>query len=137
MKVLFDGLVTYVNATTEDVHNAFYNAIGGRFYYEEAPQRATFPFATYEMVNATPDWSFDNDQHIYLIQIDAFSSATGMTEITTIQSAMIALFEYKDVSLTVSGYNFIYMKETYHDITKEDDYWHLIANYEIMITKAS
>ena len=137
MKVVFDGLITYVNALTGEAHNAFYTAIGGRFYYEEAPQRTTFPFATYTMISAAPDWSFDRDQHIMIIQIDAFSEATGMTEITTIQAALIALLEYKDTTLSVSGYSFIYIKENFHQITREDDFWHLIAQYELMITKAS
>jgi len=111
MKAINDGIVTKVNELTGGNHNAFYTAIGGRFYYVEAPQSAVFPFSVYRNLDELHNWDFGAKKRKNVtVQIDCFSETPGAAEIETCRDALLNLFDYKTVTLTVTSYTFIYMK---------------------------
>jgi len=135
MKVINDGIVLKVNELTGEAHNAFYTAIGGRFYYVEAPQSVTFPYSVYHSFDDLIDWDFGAKKRTnVLIQIDCFSEIRGATEIESIRTALHALFDYKSVSLTVTSYTFIYMKFVGGmGPEKIDGIWNYNARFEVEV----
>lgn len=139
MKAINDAIKTKVDALTAGQHNSFYTAIGGRFYYEYAPSTVTFPYAVYHSIDEIHNWVFDTKrQYNITIQVDLLSELTGATEIETLRSTLLSLFEYKSVSLTVTGYTFIYMKFIGgNGPERVEDIWNYNARFEIEVEAAS
>lgn len=137
MKAINDAIKLKVDETTEDVHNTFYTAIGGRFYFVDAPQSVVFPYSVYHSIDELQDWNFGSSpskRTNVTIQIDCLSETRGATEIESIRTALISLFEYKTVILSVTSFTFIYMK--FVGATgpeKIDEIWNYNARYEIEV----
>ena len=137
MKVLQDALVNKVNELTESVHNTFYLAIGGRFYDEQPPQNATFPYAIYTTELMSVDRSFDSLMEIWSIQIYLFSETNDDAEINDIYDKLITLFPDRTATLSVTGYTCVYMNTILSNSDFIDDVWQYLIQYEVMISKAS
>jgi hypothetical protein len=71
MKPLLEGIFTYANTASD-----FRTAIGGRFYFAEAIQGATFPYAVYSLIALDIDYHFAGHQINPLMQISIFSART-------------------------------------------------------------
>ena len=102
MKVVSDGLKTLVDAAPGSVHNSFYTAIGGRFYYGVAPQNPTFPYCIHWLPNDKHDPYFVEKYEDILVQFDIYDKATTAVAIDAAGEALKALFD--DAVLTVTGY---------------------------------
>lgn len=132
MKAVNDGLVAKVETS-----NTFNTAIGGRFYFDEAPQKATFPFAVYYDISGDFDWTFSTNITTVIIQIRLLSKTSGAAEIEDLRTKLLALLEYKSCTLTVSGFSFIYIKQINEDSpTRIDDVWNYNVQFEIEVEVA-
>jgi len=87
--------------------SSFSTAIGGRFFEDEAPEGADYPYAIYKIVSSTPDYVFAGKHEDYLVQFSMFSTASGSTEIKTITEYLKTLFD--ECSLTITGLTLLYM----------------------------
>lgn len=118
--------------------NTFDTAVGGRVYLSQTPPQETFPYAVMYMLDRDHDWTFDSSLYTIQIQISIYSNEKSSEQIYTLSGYLSDLLEYKNTTLTVTGYDFIYIKET--TLTEpsqdEDEVWNCIHRYEIGLEKA-
>ena len=132
MKPIIDGIVAKMKTA-----NDFNTAVGGRFYYDEAPHGATFPFAVIFTLDMDFTWTFDSNIKNNLIQIRCISKTRDAAEIEDIRTKLLALLDYKLTTLTVTGYNFIFIKQISEDgPTRIDNAWNYNVRYEVEIEKS-
>lgn len=130
MKALFDGIYAFANAAS-----TFKTAIGGRFYFTEAPQGATFPYAVYSLVSNDIDYYFDGHAITPMIQISIFSQDTGAAEVVDCWDKMRARFD--DAAITVTGYNSVEFRRDQARLLRdpEANVWHYATDYELILDK--
>jgi len=135
MKAINDAIYTKVTELTEESHNAFYNSIGGRFYYQEAPQSVEFPYSVYYSFDENFDWNFSSGkQQNVLIQISCYSKTRGAAQIESIRTNLLALFEYMETTLEVEGFTFIYMKQVASSgVERVEGVWNYNIRYEVEV----
>jgi hypothetical protein len=129
MKALQDGL--YTKLTTS---NTFNTAIGGRIYFDEAPQDATFPYCVYFMQDNVQDWTFNSNIENFIIQISLYSSDSSDLQMQDLYTKLVALLDYKSTTLTVSGYTNPYLKRVFtNGPSRIDGVWSCDVRFEIEI----
>lgn len=136
MEVVFDGLKAYVDATVESSHNAFYTSIGGRFYYKQAPQQATFPYCVHWYPNDAYRPMFVEEYENFIVQFDLYDQDTDASTILTAGDNLKTLFD--DATPTITGYSVIYMIRDFAippDWDSEAGVWQYIFQYGLMIEK--
>jgi uncharacterized protein DUF3168 len=115
--------------------NDFYTALSGRFYFYEAPQNVTFPYAVYYLTSRTPDYWMNGERYeIVEIQLSIFSKTSGETEVLDLCEKMEALFS--DCDLTISGYTqAIKFEFQGSDLNKDikEDVWKIDAEFKIIL----
>ena len=85
--------------------SSFNTSIGGRFYFDKAPQTPTYPFVVaHEIVN-NYDFTFQEDYEIVRVQFNIHSKSSSNSECGTIYDNLRALFDW--CQLSVSGYRFL------------------------------
>ena len=88
----------------------FYDAIGGRLYLVKAPQGATFPFAVYDLITATDELDFSEENETFQIQFDIWTqkaASNSMDEAGDILGYLKTV--YDDCDLTVDGWRALSM----------------------------
>ena len=132
MKPIIDGIVAKVETS-----NPFNTAIGGRFIYDEARQSETFPYAVIFTLDMDFSWTFGSNIINNLNQIRCISKARDAEEIEDIRTKLLALLDYKTTTLTVTGYNFIFIKQISEDgPTRIDNAWNYNVRYEVEVEKS-
>lgn len=139
MKVLMTGIYSRAIATsgTPPVHNSFYISIGGRFYFEMAPQDATLPFCTYHIISNSYDYTFSDNFEDFLIQFSIFSETSSSSEIMDIFENLKTLFDWCDSSLSVTGYSVSRFERIFADTSwiAEESCWAQTVQYRIVLKK--
>jgi hypothetical protein len=117
-------------------HNSFYTAIGGRLYYERAKQKATLPYAVYNLISDVPDWTFTTFFERARIQFNLYSSDNSDGEVEDMYTALKDLFDWCDLT-TITGNVHLYMRRELARLSRdsEDDVWDYQVDYEIMMEK--
>ena len=130
MKALFDAIYTRFSTT-----NTFNTSVGGRMYFMEAPQGATFPYAVYFPVSATTDWTFNDtiDFEEYLIQFSIFSRDESAIEIANCYEYLKDLYDF--CVLSVTGYTHIHMHRELAIMTRDPDekIWKYNVDYNVLL----
>ena len=127
MKVLFDAIYAKFIATP---HNDFYTDIGGRMYMTRAIQTAVYPYATYHLISDIPDYIFVNDYENCLIQFSIFDT----NEVEKYFTDLKTLYDW--CTLSVTGYNHIYMKRENSRLLHDGVAWCRSVDYRIFLEKA-
>jgi hypothetical protein len=137
MKVLQQGIYTIVTAAPGGVHNSFYTSIGGRFYFEFAPQDTVFPYCTYHIIHDTYDYTFTDNMEDMIIQFSIFSSTSSSSEVMDIFEYLKTLFDWKDGSLSVTGYRTVRVERLFAttDWVSEESLWFQVVQYRILLIK--
>jgi hypothetical protein len=112
-------------------HNSLHVAIGGRMFNEGAPIGTQSPFISFHEVSDIYEPTFEEDLENILIQFNIYSNT--IPELNTLFGYLKNL--YDKCSLTVSGYNYIYMRREQSYKMRVDNYFALISEYRIMIRK--
>lgn len=127
MNVVLSGIYSKFTATSGDppVHNSFYNAIGGRMYFQEAPQNATFPYCVWNVITNDDLLNFSSDKTDMIIQFDLHSNANTAEEVGNLYSYLNSL--YHKASLSISGYRVVHFRRnnTRGPSKDEDTNWWL------------
>jgi len=119
--------MTLFNATP---HNNFYTSIGSRLYNTQAPQNAIFPFAVFTIVSNINEFTFTTSFENTLVQFSLFSTSESVQEVKDMFSHCKILFDWCELS--VSGYDFLYMRRENSYLTKDDrPAWQRIVEYRI------
>jgi hypothetical protein len=111
MRFLTTALWNSFIAQPGGVNNDFYNDIGGRFFEDEAPAGAEFPFAVFQVVTSAPERTFTEYFRETLLQISLFSLLQNPVpgEIKDMYDHQKALFDEKPLNIT--GNTLLWMRE--------------------------
>ena len=131
MKALFDAI--YGKLAGSDLAT---NHIAARMYLSQAPQGASFPYVTYELVTGITDWTFCADMEFddVTIQFNLFSNnLISAVEVTGMFTDLIALYDW--CNLTVAGYTYLYMRREFYHLVRdiENGVWQYIVQYAVML----
>ena len=127
MQVLFTAIWNKYNGDT-----TLKAAITG-LYLEEAIQTAVYPYGVYHKISGVPGYTFTEEMENVIIQFDLYDNSSGTTKINTAYTALTALFDW--CSLSVTGWNSIYMKRELDLLNRENDIWHYFCQYRLEIQK--
>jgi hypothetical protein len=140
MKALYTAIYTLFTATSGGppaVHNSFYTAIGGRLYFTEAPQAATFPYCVYSMISNTPEYFFNDELYEeFLIQFSLFDQDNSASDIGTNMGYLKSLFD--DCSITVASYGHLLFERELSGMLRDADnnIWHYSVDYNVILEKS-
>ncbi len=134
---LTTAFYTRFTELTGGVNNAFYLAVNGRMFEEQAPEGTEYPYSVYGIVAAPKEKTFSEEFTNTLLQIDFFSSTSSSGEVKDIYQHAHDL--YDDCTFTVTGSNFVWMKEVNMVTTREEvitpegtqKVWHYSADFEV------
>jgi hypothetical protein len=135
MNYLKAAIYTKFTAKIGAVYPAVYTSVGGRFYYEDAPEDTAFPFIVYTIDDYEADYTFTSEFAEVEVCFDIYSSASSSSEVDTILSNLRTLFD--DCSLSISGYRLVRFRfdkvTALHNMI--DSRWRYSVRYEILIEK--
>lgn len=131
IEAVLTGIKSKVDATSGDplVHNAFYLAIGGRWYETEAPELATLPYAVITALPVTSRATFDSTVYSVPLTINLFSdiSTDAPSEIDDIFDAFKTLMYPTTgggwIAISVSGYTQVKFEPVSTYRQRYDDCW--------------
>lgn len=106
MKEIITGLMTLFNAG-----GSFYNDIGGRLFYGQAPEGTNLadgPYAIFFPVSDVDDDTFTENMKEIYIQFSLFSGDSSPATIMDMDTHLTTLF--KDKVFTVSGWTVVTMR---------------------------
>ncbi len=110
MNALIDSLFDRYGAVDEDGnHNAFYNDIPEKLFFDEAPNGTELPYCVMRIVSAVPDRTFTEEYRDVLIQFSLFSASGSVEEIADTYAHLKALFD--EQPLTITGETLVWMRE--------------------------
>jgi len=127
MQVLFQGLWNKYNG------NAALKAVVSGMYLTEAPQGTAYPYIVYHKIDGRPDYTYTEDMENVIIQFNIYDDNNSSTTINDIYTKLTALYDW--CSLTISGWDSIYMKRELDNLTKENDVWNYFVQYRLEIQK--
>jgi len=114
--------------------NTFDTAIGGRIYYQQAPQEATYPFCVFFLIDERYDYMFLEEFEEHVIQFNIYSNDTASSdEAGDIYGYLTTLFDW--CTLTVSGFIHLKMEREFAVLDKleDDDVWQYAVQYRLLI----
>jgi len=127
MQVLFTGIYAKFDG------NAALKAVINGMYFTEAPQDAVMPYIVYHKISGVPDYTFTEDMENVIIQFNIFDDHSSSTTINDIYTKLTALFDW--CSLTVAGWDSIYMKRELDNLNRSNDIWNYFAQYRLEIQR--
>lgn len=127
MQVLFQAIYSKFSGNVD-----LSGAVTG-MHLTEAPQGSVYPYIVYHKISGVPDYTYTEDMENMLIQFNIFDDNSSSTTINDIYKKLKALYDY--CSLTVSGWNSIYMRRELDNLTKENDIWNYFLQYRLEIQK--
>jgi len=127
MQVLFTGLWNKYNS------NAALKAVVSGMYLTEAPQGTAYPYIVYHKISGVADYTYTEDMENVIIQFSIFDDHSSSTTINDIYTKLTALYDW--CTLTVTGWNSIYMKRELDMLTRDNDIWHYMCQYRLEIQK--
>lgn len=127
MQVLFQGLWNKYNG------NAALKAVVSGMYFTEAPQGTAYPYIVYHKISGVADYTFTEDMENVIIQFNIYSDSNSSTTINDIYTKLTALYDW--CSLTVTGWNSIYMKRELDNLTRDNGVWNYFVQYRLEIQK--
>jgi hypothetical protein len=103
----------YSKFTAVDIggsQNAFYTAINGQMFEDEAPQGTQYPYATYSIIDAPKERTFTEIYTNISLEISIFSANMDSSEIKNLYQKASALFN--ECGLTITGSTLVWLRET-------------------------
>jgi hypothetical protein len=86
---------------TKTSGSALSAAVGGRIYFDEAPEGTVFPYVVFLVVTDYQDDTFKDKIEDVTIQFSLYSTSKGLTEITGMFANLKTLFD--DAALTITA----------------------------------
>ena len=141
------AIITKFNAVDGvGAHNAFWEAVQGRLFYNKATAGTPFPYSVFSFVTHTPDRTFTEDNRDILIQFSHFSADQDSSQETDdIDNHCNDLFDEieKRGGLTITGATLIWMRfsnsigsywEEGENTEGTGGNWHCPTDYEVRIS---
>jgi len=127
MECLFKGIWNKYNGNTA------LKAVVSGMYLTEAPQGTVYPYIVYHKISGVADYTFTEDMENVIIQFNIYDNNNSSTTINDIYTKLTALYDW--CSLTVAGWDSIYMKRELDNLTRENGIWNYFVQYRLEIQK--
>jgi len=127
MKELEEALMVKYNADTT------IKSLTNGLFLAEAPQGTAYPYIVYSYPSGNPEWTFNNDMKIFVIQFKIHDSNTSAVTLNLIYKALHDLFDW--CTLTIDSWNLTYMKPIFENLFRVDDKWQYVIQFRIRIQK--
>jgi hypothetical protein len=101
---MINALKTALYGKVTTGSNSYKTIIGSRFYYMEAPQEATFPYAVFSDIALLTRKDSISVHEEQIIQISNFSKSESSTQVGNMDLALHSLLDDCEDSFTVDGY---------------------------------
>lgn len=125
MQVLFEAI--YSKFSND---NDLSGAVTG-MYLTEALQGTAYPYIVYHKISGVPDYTYTEDMENVLIQFNIYDSNSSSATINDIYTKLTALFDW--CTLSVSGWDSIYMKRELDELTRANDIWRYLVQFRLEI----
>ena len=86
---------------TKCAGSALSTAVGGRIFFDKAPEVTKFPYVVFRIIASSPRDTFRESVEDTLIQFSLFSTSESAAEVTEIYADLMALFDGQ--ALTIAG----------------------------------
>jgi hypothetical protein len=126
---------------TKTAGSALSAAVGGRIYFDEAPEGTAFPYVIFSIVTDSQADTFKSKLEDVTIQFSLYSTSKGLTEITGMFANLKTLFDDAVLTITANTQVMIarqYLTTMFDDITTTEGtvgLRHWAVDYQI-ITEA-
>jgi hypothetical protein len=116
-----------------------YSSLGGRLYFQQAPQEPTFPYAVFYFNGVDHEEIMSSSSVNNLIECDIQfnifdDSQDGGARIADVAKVLDASFHW--ATINVSGYSYIKMqRENIQPVMYVDEIWQVTINYTLGIQK--
>ena len=127
MKELFTGIYTKFS------NDGDLSGVVTGMYFTEAPQDAVMPYVVYNLVSNVGDWTYTESMENSLIQFSIFDDHSSSVTINDIYEKLKTCYDWE--ILTVTGYNFIYMKREFSNLTRMNDIWNYAVQFRTEVQK--
>ncbi len=114
----------YTRATGDSTLNTLLggsSTVKGRFYYLQAPEKATKPYAVFFEITNIPDRDTANKFEKYPVQINVYKETTNPKDMADIEEALILRFDDCESSLSLASYNVIRIDRNFCKTISLDD----------------
>ena len=74
--------------------------VGGRIFFDEAPEGTEYPYIVFRIIAGTPQDTFKDAIEETVIQFSLFSISAGASEITTMYADLKTLFDWQALTIT-------------------------------------
>lgn len=131
MKVVLEAITTLFETVNDLNTNT-----GGQLYFTEGDQDgAIFPYVTYQITSNVPDWTFEEDFEIFIIQFSIFSDKKSSIEVLNLFEDLKSLFD--DAVLTVVGWTHLFTQRVSGEPVRNqiNGVWQQVVDYEILIER--
>ena len=127
MEVLYKGIWNKFD------NNADLKAAVTGLYFTEAPQGTAYPYIVYNLVSNVGDWTYTESMENSLIQFSIFDDHSSSVTINDIYEKLKTCYDWE--VLTVTGYNFIYIKREFSNLTRMNDIWNYAVQFRTEVQK--
>lgn len=94
-----NALRTAIYSKSQEV-SSFNTAIGGRFYFDKAPQEPTYPMVVAHEIVSNYDFTFQEDFENVTVQFNIYSRSSSAAEAGAIYDHLKSLFDWTIFSVT-------------------------------------
>ena len=133
------GIYSKFTTKVSGSYVAFYTDMGGRLYYERAPNNATYPYCVFQFIGNKPDWymakTIPDTVEEFMVQFSIYDKLeNGLSAIEGYVKNMHTLYDW--CSLTISGYTPMSMQRMSSNPPIEiDDVRQAMTTYRLKIDK--
>jgi len=123
--------------TKSQLTSTFKTSIGGRFYWDKAPQTPTYPFVVAHEIVSDYDYTFSEQFENVRIQFNIYSKSTSVSECGTIYNNLKSLFDWS--TLTVTDYRCVKIERlTGHSFWDEiKEQYIYVVDYNFLLEKST
>lgn len=127
-----EAIMNVFIAQLHGISNDLYDALGGRLYYESAPEQEIFPYGVFSIISEVPVAYLDTTVITdYIVQFNLYSDKTSSYEINTLSEYLYTLFE--ESSIVITGKNTVRMNKELDRLDIEDLIWYAISRWRVKV----
>jgi len=84
--------------------------VGGRIFFDEAPQGSEYPYVVFSIVTDAQADTFKDSLEDVVIQFSLYSISKGLSEITDLYADLKTLFDWCELAIT-GHYHIVMMRQ--------------------------
>ena len=122
------------------VHNkldgsGLWTSLGGRVYFDHAPQGTVFPYCVYYLINDKYEYQFDSEFQEVVLQFNIFDQSSSALNILGYYDDLRDVMDWS--SLSITGYDCIKVEPEWANIEwlEEEEAWICRTQYRVLQEK--